>query len=249
MVVAIALFLMLVPFTIVDGTERAVVIRLGQIDRSLDPGIHWRTPLVERVVHYNVATQKIEVGATSASKDLQDVTTTVAVQYSLDPNKVTDIYREYKLSVQGSVIDPAIQDAVKTGTALFTAEELITKRTEVKASIEKALLDRLGEAFVLVTNVDIVNFQFSPSFNSAIEAKVTAEQEAQKAKNDLARVEFEAQQRIEQAKAEAEAIRIQAEAVTSQGGKDYVQLKAIERWNGVLPSHFVPDSTIPFLNI
>jgi regulator of protease activity HflC (stomatin/prohibitin superfamily) len=231
-IVGIGILFLLAPFTVVDTTERAVITNFGTVDRVLGDGFHFVNPFTEDVHTFKVSAQKVEVAATAASKDLQDVTTTVAVQYKLDETRVGELYSEYQRGVQTTVIDPAIQDAIKAGTASYTAEQLITQRPLVKEAIEVALKERLAEAFVIVTNVDIVNFNFSESFNSAIEAKVTAEQEAQKAKNDLARVEFEAQQRIEQAKAEAEAIRIQAEAVTSQGGADYVELQRIERWNG-----------------
>lgn len=243
--------LALLPFTIVDTTERAVILNLGRIDRTVDAGIHWVTPLTESVETFTISTQKSEVEATAASKDLQDVTTLVAVQYNLEPDKVAQLYQEYKRErdVVATVLDPAVQDIVKSATASFTAEELITQRVAVKDAILRGLQERLSAAYIRVTNVDIVNFTFSDSFNQAIEQKVTAEQQAKKAENDLARVQFEAQQQIERAKAEAEAIRIQAEAVTSQGGKDYVQLKAIEKWNGQLPNQFVPGSAVPFVNL
>lgn len=237
------------PFTVVDTTERAVVMRLGTLDRTLGEGIHYKTPFIESVIKFDVTTKKIEEHTTAASKDLQDVTATIAVQYNIDPNGIEELYREYKTNVKESVIDPAIQDAVKSATALFNAEELITNRTAVKSAIETALSERLAEAQINVSNVDIVNFNFSSAFNNAIEAKVTAEQQAHKAENDLARVEFEADQLVAVAEAEAEAIRIQANAINSQGGEDYVNLKAIEKWNGVLPTQFVPGSAVPFINI
>lgn len=247
--VVVVLILLFMAATIIDQTERGVVTRFGVVQTTLEPGFHFVNPFTTDVNKFQVSTQKIEVEATAASKDLQDVTSKVAVQYNLDASKVGDIYSQYRNSVRDSVIDPAIQDSIKAGTASFNAEALITQRAQVKETIEKALRERLGEAHVVVTNVDIINFNFSQSFNNAIEAKVTAEQEAQKAKNDLERVKFEAEQRVAQAEAEAEAIRIQAEAVTSQGGKDYVQLKAIEKWNGQLPNQFVPGSAVPFLNL
>lgn len=247
--VVIGLLFVLAPFTIVDTTERAVITQFGSVDRVLEDGFHFINPFTENVTTYRVSTQKVEVAASAASRDLQDVTTTVAVQYNLDPATVGEIYREYKGDVQTSVIDPAIQDAIKAGTAAFNAEALITQRPAVKEAIEDALRERLAEAFVHVSNVDIINFSFSASFNNAIEAKVTAEQEAQKAKNDLERIKFEAEQRVAQASAEAEAIRIQAEAITQQGGANYVQLQAIEKWNGQLPQQFVPGSAVPFLNL
>lgn len=234
---------------IIDQTERGVVTNLGVVSRTLEPGFSFVNPFTNDVIVYKVSTTKVEVEATAASKDLQDVTTKVAVQYNIDPSKVKELYSQYRKDVSNSVIDPAVQDAIKAGTASFTAEQLITQRPAVKEAIEKSLKERLGEAYINVTNVDIVNFNFSQSFNQAIESKVTAEQEAQKAKNDLERVKFEAEQRIEQAKAEAEAIRIQAEAVTSQGGADYVKLKAIEKWNGTVPQTMVPGATVPFIDL
>lgn len=247
--IGLLILIALLPFTIVDSTERALILHLGKIDRVVDAGIHWVTPLTESVVTFDISTQKTEVTATAASKDLQDVAATVAVQYAIQADKIDALYREYRKDVQTSVIDPAIQDAIKAATAAYTAEQLITQRVAVKDAIKTTLIERLGTAYVTVQNVDIVNFNFSESFNFAIEQKVTAEQQAQKAKNDLARVEFEAQQQIERAKAEAEAIKIQAEAITQQGGKDYVQLKAIEKWDGQLPNQFVPGSAVPFINL
>lgn len=236
-------------FTVVDQTERGVVTKFGVVQTTLEPGFHMVNPFTTEVTKFKTSTVKIEVEATAASKDLQDVTTTVAVQYNLDPTQVDKIYSEYRTDVRQSVIDPAIQDAIKAGTAAFNAEALITQRAAVKEAIEIALKERMGEAFANVSNIDIINFSFSQSFNDAIELKVTAEQEAQKAKNDLERVKFEAEQRVAQAQAEAEAIRIQAQAVTQQGGKDYVQLKAVEKWDGKLPQQFVPGSAMPFLSI
>ena len=249
-IVAVVLMFFVSPFTVVDTTEQAVVVRIGELDRTLGEGFHWKTPFIEKVIKFDVTTKKIEVEEISAASfDLQEVGMVVAVQYNIEAEGVEDLYREYKTGVRRAVIDPAIQDAVKHGTSQFTAEALITQRSEVKDAIETALRERLAEVHVRVSNVDIVNFQFSDSFNASIEAKVTAEQDAQKAENDLARVEFESQQRIAQAEGEAKAIEIQANAISSQGGAEYVNLKAIEKWNGQLPNQFVPGSAMPFLNI
>ena len=147
------------------------------------------------------------------------------------------------------IIDPALQEAVKSATALYTAEELITKRPEVKDTIKTLLVERLSQEYILVDEFSIVNFDFSPSFNQAIEAKVTAEQNALASKNKLEQVKYEAEQRIATAKGEAEAIRIQADAIQSQGGAEYVNLKAIEKWNGVLPSYMMGNGTVPFVTI
>jgi regulator of protease activity HflC (stomatin/prohibitin superfamily) len=138
--------------------------------------------------------------------------------------------------------------AVKASTANYTAEELITKREVVRQTIQDSLTERLKQNYVDVTGVSIVDFNFSPSFNQAIEAKVTAEQNALAAKNKLEQVKYEAEQRVEQAKGEAEAIKIQTQAIQSQGGRDYVNLKAIEKWNGELPQQMM-GGAVPFVNI
>ena len=230
LLVFVTLSLVFGSWTIVAPTEQNVVIRIGKIDRTLESGFHWKLPWFEKVITMDVSTQKIEVQASAASADLQVVTTNLAVQYELDETAVDFIYSEYKRNVRSKVIDPAIQDAVKASTALFNADELITKRAEVKDNIFALLNERLAEAGVVLKNVDIVNFDFSVSFNVAIEEKVTAEQNAAREENNLQKAKFIAEQRIAQARGEAEAIRIQAQAIQSQGGKDYVNLQWIEAW-------------------
>jgi regulator of protease activity HflC (stomatin/prohibitin superfamily) len=245
----IGLIIGLGSFFTVDAGERAVVLRFGSVVRSASEGFNLKLPLVERVVRYEVRTQKEQVEATAASKDLQTVKTVVAVNYHLDVDDVSSVYRTLGTEYKTRIIDPAIQEAVKASTANYTAEELITKRGEVKDNIQSKLHERLSQNHVIVSDVSIVDFDFSSSFNAAIEAKVTAEQTALAAKNKLEQVKFEAQQKIETAKADAEAIRIQAQAITSQGGADYVQLQAIKQWRGDVPQYMMSGATVPFINL
>jgi len=186
----------------------------------------------------NVQTQKAEVTADSASKDLQVVTTVIAVNYNLEPAAVRSLYQTIGKDdvIAFKIIAPSIQEAVKSTTAKFTAEELITERTAVAVDIKANLTNKLGKLGILVTDINIVEFRFSPEFDAAIESKVRAEQDALAQKNLLEKVKYEAQQTIETARAQAESIKIQAEAVTSQWGADYVKLKWIEKWNGALPT-------------
>lgn len=235
--------------TVVGAGQRGVVVRLGSVqDRVLDEGMHLKAPFVDSVKKLDVRTRKIETQESAASKDLQIVTTKIALNYHLDPESVNSLWQGIGSEYASRIIDPAIQEAVKASTAKYTAEELITLREEVKNTAKEILSKRLQENFMILDDLSIVDFDFSPSFNKAIEAKVTAEQEALAAKNKLEQVKFEAQQRIEQANAEAEAIRIQADAIRSQGGKEYVNLKAIEAWDGVLPKQLLSD-VVPFVNI
>ena len=237
------------PFSIIQAGHRGVVLRLGEMTRVMPEGINWKTPWVEKVAKIDIRIQKEEVLAAAASKDLQTVNAVIALNFHLEALRVGDLYRavggkEYK----AVIIDPAIQESVKAVTAKFTAEELITKRQLVKDEIKASLAERLAKEFIIVDEVSIVTFDFSPAFNAAIEMKVTAEQQALAAKNKLEQVKYEKEQRITQAQGEAEAIRIQAQAITQQGGDDYVQLQAIKQWKGEVPTYMMGNS-VPFINL
>lgn len=224
---------------IVEPGERGLIVRLGTlVDTTYGEWFHFKMPFITSAVMMNVQTQKAEVQADSASKDLQAVRTTIAVNYNLDPAAVRTLYQTVgdNDTITFKIVGPSIQEAVKATTAKFTAEELITERSAVAVDIKANLTNKLGKLWILVSDINIVEFRFSPEFDAAIESKVRAEQDALAQKNLLEKVKYEAQQKIETAKAEAESIRIQAEAVRSQWGADYVKLKWIEKWDGKLPA-------------
>lgn len=245
----VVFFTLMGMFTIIPAGKRGVVTRMSAVNRVVDEGLNFKIPYVEGVKKMDVQTQKEQIDATAASKDLQNVATTVAINYNLEYDKVGELYRTVGVEYKVKIIDPAIQESVKAATAKYTAEELITKREEVRENIKTSIKDRLQREFINVTEVSIVNFNFSQSFETAIEAKVTAEQNALAAKNKLEQVKFEAEQRISQAKGEAEAIRIQSQAITAQGGAEYVQLQAIKQWKGEVPQYVGGGNVIPFLQI
>jgi regulator of protease activity HflC (stomatin/prohibitin superfamily) len=244
----IALIIIFNTAYIVKAGERGVLLTFGKpADVPMGEGLHIKVPIVQTVVHMDVKTMKYETDASAASNDLQIVTTKLAVNYHVLPESTPEIYRTMSYNYQERVIQPAVQEVVKASTAKYTAEQLITKRAEVKEDIKNLLHERLLIRGIIVEDISIVNFDFSPEFNQAIELKVTAEQNALAAKNKLEQVKFEAEQRIVQSKAEAEAIRIQAEAMTAQGGKEDVQLQAISKWSGILP--VVTGGSTPFINM
>lgn len=236
-------------FYIVGAGERAVLLTFGNPDMiPKTEGLHFKMPFVQKAVIMDIKTQKYEADLTSASKDLQDVNTKVAINYHLDSDSVPRIYKEIGIDYSARVIQPLEQEANKAITSQFTAEELITKRDVVRQKMQEQIALKLVSRGIIVEEVSIINFAFSPSFTQAIEQKVTAEQNALTAKNKLEQVKYEAQQRVAQATAEAEAIKIQASAIQAQGGKDYVQLQAIAKWNGIMPT-YVGGGVIPFINI
>lgn len=236
-------------FRIVGAGERGVILTFGQVsDNVWEEGLHVKIPFIQSVKILDVKTQVENVDASAASKDLQNVTTQIALNYHLDAERVNKLWQSVGVNYKVRIIDPAIQEAIKAVTAQYTAEELITKREQVKSDAKIVLSDRLNKEFIIVDELSIVNFDFSESFNEAIEAKVTAEQNALASKNKLEQVKYEAEQRIAEAKGEAEAIKIQAQAIQTQGGTEYVELKRIEKWDGKYPTTMLGNG-LPLINI
>lgn len=253
------LFVVLVAVSVVFGAfgtigagERGIRTRFGAVQgEPLSEGLYFKVPFIEKVVKMEVKIQKDETQATSASRDLQDVNATIAVNYHINPSRVADIYQnvggQYKknTTVSDTLIAPAIQESVKASTAKYTAEELITKREAVRNSIKEHLVRKLEPRGIIIDELNIVNFSFSKSFSESIEAKVTAEQDALASKNKLAQVQYEAQQAVAEAKGKAEAIQIEANAL--KDSPQVLELRALEKWNGVLPQ--VTGENIPFVSL
>lgn len=248
-IVVIALILIINPFVIVTAGHRGVVLTWGAVSgKVLGEGLHFVTPVAQSVKLIEVRTVKLEATASAYSKDLQTVNAQVALNYHVMPDSVNSLYQNIGLDYESRVIAPAIQEAIKGVTAKFTAQELIEKRAMVKDEIKMELTTRLTKNFAAVDEFSLVNLEFSPAYEQAIEAKQVAQQNALAAENKLVQIKVEAEQRIAQATAEAEAIKIQAQAVTQQGGKEYVSLQWVAKWNGVLPTTMLGDA-VPMVNI
>lgn len=245
--VGVFLFFLLTPIGIVGAGERGVVTTWGAVTGEVKgEGMYFRVPIAQSVEKMSVQTQKVEVPVGAASRDLQTVNTTVALNYRLDPNRVAGLYQNVRKEYDARLIAPTLQEGVKAITAQFTAEELITRRPEVRDNIRTFLGERLSENGIIVTDFNIVDFQFSAAFDEAIEAKVTAEQNALAAKNKLEQTKYEAEQTIEAARGKAEALRIEGQAL--QANQDLVELRAIEKWNGSIP-HYWGGGALPFINV
>lgn len=245
----ILIILAFTSFGTVKAGNIGVKTRFGKVTGTVQPGLYFKAPLVDHITQMDVQTQKDQADATAASNDLQSVTATVAVNYHVEPQDAATIYSNVGADYADRVISPAIQESVKSVTANYTAEQLITQREKVREDIIALLTTKLQTYGVQTDSLNIVNFEFSKTFNDAIEAKVTAQQNALAAKNKLDQIQYEAQQTVATAKAQAESIQIQAQAINSQGGADYVQLQAIKQWDGHLPTQMVPGATVPFLNL
>jgi len=251
-VVVVLVFLFAKPWVQVGPGQRGVVLNFGAVqDYVLGEGLHFRIPVVQEVVLLDVKVQKVVTDTVAASADLQDVTSSIALNYHLVPDKANIVYQTIGASYKERIIDPAILEVVKAVSARYSAEELITKRPQVSEAMRMSLTDRLKEYNIAVDAFSIVAFSFSKVFAEAIEAKQTAEQLALKARRDLERVKIEAEQKITAAKAEAESLRLQR-ANTSPDlielRRIEANLKAIEKWDGILPQ-VVGTGGVPLIGL
>ncbi len=222
-------------FTVVKAGHTGVVLTFGAVEQAvLDEGLHFKAPFVQSVVQMNNRTQKIETDGSASSKDLQIISYVVAVNYHVNNTASATLYQNVGTDYGSVIIIPAIQESIKAVTAQYTAEELITKRQSVGDQIKTALSEKINQYGLTVEIFNIVNFDFSEEFNAAVEAKQTAQQNALKAEQDLARIEVEAKQKITQAEAEAESIKLIQEALAKS--PDYVDYVKWNKWNGELPT-------------
>ena len=241
-------------FARVPAGYRGVLLTWGKPEvKILGEGLNFVIPFIQSVELMNVQVQKAESTESAATNDLQEVSTTVAVNFRLNPSSVNQIYRELRQDYVVRVIKPNIEESIKAATSQFRAEELITNRATVKAVFDDILEERLSVFDINVIAVSLTDFQFSPAFAAAIEAKVTAEQAALEAQNYLEQVKYEAQQQVIQAEAEknatiaraegeARAVVIEADAtaqaievITGQMTPEYAQYLWLTQWDGKLP--------------
>lgn len=238
-------------FTVVPASTVGVQSTFGRVHTDvLAEGAHFVAPWV-RVHEVPISTTMASAEKSEAgSRDLQSVHANITVNYHVEAASARELYiLNPSLNYEAQFVVPAIYETFKAVVAGYTAEELVTKRAEVSANISRALNSKLSLYHISVQNINLVNFGFSRAFDAAIEEKVTASQKSETAKRNLERVKYEAEQRIAQAEGEAKAIAIQAAAIEKQGGAAYTQLKAIEKWDGKLPTYMTSDAATPFVSI
>jgi prohibitin 1 len=232
-IIALVGILALNAFVIVNPGEAGVLSVLGKAqDGPLLEGFHLRPPLISRVDIYDVTVQKFEVPAKSATRDLQDLTASFAINFRLDPTQVVEVRRTQGSlqNIVAKIIAPQTQESFKIAAARRTAEESITQRDALKDDFDAALSERLSKYAVQVLDTSVVDLNFSPEFAKAVEDKQIAEQQAQRAVYTAQQASQEAQADINRAQGRAEAQRLLAETLKAQGGALVLQKEAIEAW-------------------
>lgn len=221
----------------IPAGHRGILLRFGAVQGVMSEGLHFIVPGINNIERVEVRTQKETSNASAASKDMQTVETSVAINYHIDPDRVGDLFKNVGTDYRARIIDPAVQESLKQVTAQYTAEELIKQRASVKLKLETEVTNRLKSYNIVVEplGVSITNFNFSAEFNTAIEAKQVAQQSMEKQKYVLQQAELERKTAVTTAKGEAEAVRIKASALKTQGGSKALAREWIAKWDGKLP--------------
>ncbi|MBR2635357.1 MAG: prohibitin family protein [Clostridia bacterium] len=247
-VLLIAGILLFDSFAVVEAGHTGVVLTLGKVDEAtLAEGFHTKIPFVQQIVQISNRITKLEVMTEAFSKDLQTVSATVAINYRVDSAKSGALYKNIGQSFESVLVTPAVNEVLKAITAQYTAEESVTNRAIISEGLVEGLNEKLNESGLYVTDVNIINFDFSEAFINAIEEKQVAQQQ-------LLKAETEKQTAITNAEAEAETIRIRAQAeaeanrILSESLSELViENKKIEKWDGKLPQ--VQGSVTPMIPI
>jgi regulator of protease activity HflC (stomatin/prohibitin superfamily) len=221
-------------FVIVNAGERGVLMQFGKVqEQVLGEGLHVILPTVYSVKTLSVRVQKQESSAEASSKDLQNVFTDVALNWHIIPAEANAIFQQIgdEKQIVDRIIAPAVEEVLKAVMAKYTAEEIITKRGEVKAAVDEFLTLRLLTYHIAVDDISLVHVHFSERFSDAVEAKQIAEQEAKRGEFLALKAVKEAEAKVNLAKGEAEVQRLLRDNLTPE----LLERQAIEKWNGQLP--------------
>jgi regulator of protease activity HflC (stomatin/prohibitin superfamily) len=236
------------PFVIINAGERGVVMEFGEVqERVLGEGIHAIAPVITTVKVLSVRVQKHQFPTQAASRDLQDVFADVALNWHIDPDQANLVFQQIgdETQVVQRIINPAVEEVLKAVMAKYTAEEIITKRGEVKSEVDVALTQRLASYRLAVDDISLVSVHFSQRFSEAVEAKQIAEQEAKRAEFVARKAAVEAEAEINRARGQAEAQRLVRETITSE----LLQKLAIEKWDGHFPNVLGGSGALPLINV
>lgn len=239
-VLVVLIVIAIASITIVPAGHKGVTLNMGAVTGNvMNEGINFKIPFIQSAEIIDVRVKKYESNDnSSASKDLQTIKSSIAVNYRIDQDHVSELYQKIGMSYESTVINPAISECIKSVTSKYTAEELITKRTEVSEEMKNFLQGKLSEKYILIDSFNIVNFEFSDAFDTAIEEKQIAEQNALKAKYDLERIKTEAEQAVTKAQGEAEAMKLKNEQIS----QNIIYLEFIEKWDGKMPTYYGSDN-------
>ena len=235
------------PFVMVGPGERGIKIRLGQVQpESYGEGLHFIFPFIQKFKTMDVKTQKNSLTTAVYTKDIQQARITYVINFNVQPDKVNKLFQEVGLDYIGKILTPVVEGTIQDIIGKWNAQDLIANREKATDDILLKLQNQLTEKYINVTDFQMTEINYSDVFERAIESKVTAEQEALKAKNKTVQVEEEAKQKVIAAQAEAKSMAIRAQALAQN--KSLVQYEAVQKWDGKMPQYMLGNS-VPFINV
>lgn len=230
---------MFASFQTIRSGEVGLRVRFGKIiDSNLSEGFNLKIPYVEKIVKVNIKVQKVELETMAASKDLQDIDIVIAVNYRVLGDSASSLYRTVGNNYEDVVLQPAIQESVKSVISKYTAEEVVTSRTEVSENSLKELQAKVLKYGITIESFNIINLTFSEEYSNAIEEKQVAEQKLSTAK-------LEAEAKIVSAEATKKANDLMKQSLTDE----LIAKQFIEKWDGKLPSTYAGEDILGIFNI
>ena len=257
------------PFYTVDQGEAGVVLRFGKVVKTAEPGLGFKIPLSDQVVKMTTRTEKrVYQNLQSYSADVQEAAIRVTVNYRIQPALAADVYAKYGRDFAERMIDPIVPKRLKEVFGQYQAQTVVNDRVRLGQEVEEAIKASVP-AEIVIESVQIENIDYSDAYETAIEAAAQAEAEVRKSRNELERERIEAEKKVVQARAQAESRRqtaqAEADAIKVRGDAEaqaiaakakafidnpgYVNLIAVERWDGRLPTTQLPGSAVPFVPV
>ena len=235
------------PFVMVGPGERGIKIRLGEVQQeSYGEGLHIIFPFIQKFKTMDVKTQRNTLTTAVYTKDIQQARITYVINFNVQPNNVNRLFQEVGMDYQKTILTPVVEGTIKDIIGKWNAQDLIANREKATGDILFKLQSQLVDNYINVTDFQMTEINYSDVFERAIESKVTAEQEALKAKNKTVQVEEEAKQKVIAAQAEAKSMAIRAQALSQN--KSLVQYEAVQKWDGKMPQYMMGNS-VPFINV
>ncbi len=239
LIILVCLVVLFSSFQTIKSGEVGLKVRFGKIvNTKLDEGFNLKIPFIEKIVVVNIKVQKLELITESSSKDLQTIETDLAVNYRIESEKATYLYKTVGNNYESTILDPAIKESIKATIAKYTAAEVITKRSEVSQKCMEELQEKVKKYGIVIDNFNITNLTFSPEYTKAIEEKQVAEQKLEKAK-------LEAEAKLVEAEATKKANDLMKQSLTD----NLISKQFIEKWDGKLPSTYAGENILGMFNL
>ena len=243
----VCLIVMVNPFVMVGPGERGIKIRLGQVQTtSYEEGLHLIVPFIDKFRTMDVKTQRNTITTAVYTKDIQQARINYVLNYNVEPSSVNKLFQQVGLDYESKILIPVVEGTIKDIIGKWNAQDLIANREKATGDILFKLQEQLKDNYLVITDFQMTEINYSDVFEKAIESKVTAEQEALKAKNKTVQVQEEAKQKVIAAEAEARSMAIRAQALSQN--KSLVQYEAVQKWDGKMPQYMLGNS-VPFINV